>query len=277
LAPSRAFLFRVLRATQHGAHRANRLLTELVLALHDPSVERLAADLHYGASPRYTDIRGHGFYPFEVRAVRDHFPPPPARILVPGAGGGREMIALLKLGYRVVGFDPVERYVQSTRAAIGAWSDAECSCATIQSWAQRPSGRYDAILCGWGVWAHVVARADRLAGLRAFRATCPIGPVLLSFFRGDDVFEAQERASLEPLHPTPENRIARAIRRGLRERVLRLPPLERGTGFHADFFFHQTTELELAEEAALAGYRVEYFERDASRYPNAVLRPAASS
>jgi hypothetical protein len=72
----------------------------------------------------------------------------------------------------------------------------------------------------------------------------------------------------------PTRLYQRTLRRVLREGLLGRAPLERGTGYGAGLFFHDTTEHELIEEAAECGWRVAYFERDGSRYPNAVLLPA---
>src|SRR5687767_14651727 len=47
-----------------------------------------------------------GLFDWEEQVVREHFPPPPARVVVTGAGAGREVLALLRLGYDAVGFEP---------------------------------------------------------------------------------------------------------------------------------------------------------------------------
>lgn len=67
----------------------------------------------------------------------------------------------------------------------------------------------------------------------------------------------------------------RLTREGIRERLLRLPPIERGTGWHAGYFYHLTEEEELREEASEAGYEVAYWEKDPLIYPHAVLLPNA--
>src|SRR5207248_114748 len=52
-------------------------------------------------------------FPFEERAISRYFPVPPGIILIGGAGGGREAIALARQGYRVVAFDPVSSLIAS--------------------------------------------------------------------------------------------------------------------------------------------------------------------
>ena len=51
------------------------------------------------------------------RCFERYFPPPPAHILVGGAGGGREAFALLERGYRVTAFEPSEALAASMAAA----------------------------------------------------------------------------------------------------------------------------------------------------------------
>jgi hypothetical protein len=71
--------------------------------------------------------------------------------------------------------------------------------------------------------------------------------------------------------------LLRILRRGVRERLLRLPPLERGTTWDSSqggAFFHTFQPWELEEEARECGYKVEYFERTHGIYPHAVLVPS---
>ena len=76
-----------------------------------------------------------------------------------------------------------------------------------------------------------------------------------------------------PLHPPRSDRLERLTRGALRERVLRLPPLERGIDWNSGLYVHLTEEWELREEAGLAGYQVAHYEQSLQRYPNAVLLP----
>ena len=261
-----------LAAMQLTARRVSVALSELVLALHNEDIERYALDRHYDERvTAYLTNYGDGLYPFEARAVDEFFPPPGARILVPACGSGREMLALKTKGYVVEGFDPIERYVEIARRV----TNAPVAVDTLQSWAARVSAsRYDAVLVGWGAWSHILLHGHRMAILRALRVACPTGPVLLSFHSAESVYDPVESTlPPQPLHPEPARRRERWPRKILRERLLSQEPLERGTGFHDGRFFHYCSEAELREEAASAGYRVAYFERNAARFPNAVLTP----
>src|SRR5689334_5830463 len=107
---------RLLRASA-GVDRAyrwfDRLRSELVAALaSDETLDRHNAYAYAG--PRYrpgSSAFRADLFPFEEAALERFFPEPPAEILIGGAGGGREALALAERGYAVVAFDPVARLV----------------------------------------------------------------------------------------------------------------------------------------------------------------------
>lgn len=283
---------RGLAAAHRGVLRLDRLLAEIAVALAPPGLDRAAAADHYRATSIYArpDHRSAGLYPFEERALSAFFPPPPARLFLPGAGGGRELLALVDRGYAVDALEPVPALADAARRALngldargprGLGTAARTSSvrrASLEEWVEAPVGSYDGIFTGWGLWSHLVERAARLRALRAFRAACPRGPVLLSFWRRERVFDPEERWGREgePVADDPSPLAARvqAVTRGfLRARVLRLPPVEPGTVWRAGLFVHAASEAELRDEASACGYRLAHYERDGSRYPSAVLVP----
>jgi len=282
-------LHRGLAAAHRGVLRLDRLLAEVAVALAPPGLERVAGEDHYRAASIYArpDRQHAGLFPFEHRALAAFFPKPPARLFLPGAGGGRELLALLDRGYAVDALEPAPALADAARRALAARGErrgqgpgASVRCAPLEDWAEAPGGPYDAIFTGWGVWTHLVRRDTRLRVLRAFRQACPRGPVLLSFWRRERVFDAEERwdAPDPPEERSPLEARAQAVTRGLlRARLLRLPPVEPGTVWRAGLYVHCASEAELREEGAACGYRLAHYERDGSRYPNAVLVPLTHS
>ncbi len=269
----------LLRGSTAGARvfgRLHALANELPVVFHDPELERQCIEEHYATRQVYRDATylTRGFWPFEQRALERYFPPPPARILVPGAGTGREVLALHAAGYQVEGFEPTPQMLELANRALGEAGIAPLAHTTLQQWAAAPSGQFDGIFGGWALWSHILGHDERIAALRAFRSVCARGPVLLSFDRRERYADHTELPlHLQPLHPPAEDRIGRLTRVWLRQRLLHRQPIERGNGFRNGVFMHWVDEPELAEEGHLAGYRVAYYERDGSRYPHAVLLP----
>ena len=266
-------LNRALGFTHRQLDRASRLLPELALALFDdPAIEHDGLLGNYGPKTPYVTAANQsiGLYPFEARALEAFFPLPPARLLLPGAGAGRELFALRELGYDVDAFDAAPSLVEAACARggpnavrlcdVSTWSEETLRAATPQ--------RYDGVFSGWGLWTHLVHRVERLEALAAFRRVCPTGPVLLSFWRREQVFNVEEDAPLQD----SDARWMRALRL-LRGRLHRDARPEPGTMWRAGMFAHLVSERELVEEAAETGYRVAHYERDASRFPSAVLVP----
>lgn len=129
-----------------------------------------------------------GFWPWEADAVRKHFIDS-KHVLVAGAGGGREVIALVRLGYKVTAFDFSPNLTLACRSNL---EKASCSAIVLDAppdGLPAELGIYDALLIGRGFYHHIPTRKRRVTFLSACRAKLEIGaPVLLSdfFTRKDD-------------------------------------------------------------------------------------------
>jgi hypothetical protein len=136
-------------------------------------------------------------------------PPFPSRgrILIGGAGGGREVMALIARGYQVVAFDPAPELVRAGSPTVEAAGGTllHASYADIVRAANgepTPLGDvfatpFDGVLLGWGSLSLVITDDERLAILRALRDLVPNAPVALSF---DEPAESE----------IPGSRVARA-------------------------------------------------------------------
>jgi hypothetical protein len=192
---------RLILASQalDGAYaRLDRLRSRLVLALaSDDTLERFN-EWTYARAERYApDSPGfqRQLYPWEDHVIATFFPRPPARLLVGGAGAGREALALAERGYEVVAFEPVHPLATAMARVILADGKAGRVRALRGGYGDLPHlagaddpsrvevtglGPFDAAIVGWGSFSHLRTEALRLHTLRAFGALTA-GPILVSF------------------------------------------------------------------------------------------------
>lgn len=129
-----------------------------------------------------------GLFDWERQAVAQHFHAG-SRLLLPGCGGGRELVALARDGFRVDAFDPNEDYVAlaaSTLRKQGLPGRAlPAPPGTLPAELERV---YDGAIVGWGMYTHVIDRDARVALLRELHdRLIDDAPLLLSFWtRGED-------------------------------------------------------------------------------------------
>ncbi len=175
------------------------------------------------------------------------------RLLVAAAGGGREVLALERLGYEVEAFE-----CHGALAAAANVLLAEEGCAARVRAAPRDgcpdfSARLDGAIIGWGAYTLIQGRQHRVAFLRQLRRRLAVGaPLLVSFFhrRGEERGDAWRTA------------IAGALRR-----LRRRPPPELGDAL-APNFVHRFSRDEIAAELAEGGFEMAH--HDTRDYGHAV-------
>jgi hypothetical protein len=111
------------------------------------------------ADPSYNTQSG--LWLWEREALRRFFPQA-GRIIVGAAGAGREMIALHRAGYSVVGFECARTLVDAGAAIL---QDAECPGPLL--WAAPCTvppleGLFDGAIMGWSGYMYVPTRAQRV-------------------------------------------------------------------------------------------------------------------
>lgn len=211
--------------------------------------------------------RDLGLFDFEEAALADFFPAPPASILVHGAGGGREVAALLERGYRVTAADPVPGLVESAMRAFGDRAVFVGAGLVSDEAPPELAGPFDGVVVGWGAFGHLLTAELRVEALRRLRAACPDGPVLVSWtyapskgLRGTarTTGEVRELARGGPAAPGT-----------WRDRLL----LTQYGLYHV-----RLDEESVRAEAREAGYgEVVYRSPDEHGYPFAVLLPPAAA
>ncbi|RBY93931.1 hypothetical protein DQ244_00715 [Blastococcus sp. TBT05-19] len=151
--------------------------------LTTPQLSRLDEAYYRGEDMyRSAAYNRRGLFDWEARIVESHVRPR-SRIAVLGAGGGREVLALLALGHDAWGFEPYHAL-----AAVGSDLTAadgygrRVAVMARDGWAcERDS--FDAVVFGWGAYMLLPSRQDRVERLReAAAATGRPGVIVTSFF-----------------------------------------------------------------------------------------------
>ena len=121
-----------------------------------------------------------GLMPWE-RTLYDRFLKLEDRILVVGCGSGRDLIALLKLGYRAEGLDVAPSAIALARKMLDREGlHAELSMEAIE--AAVLAGSFDAFIFSWFSYGYIPQADTRIGVLRKVKAHLnPGGRVLLSY------------------------------------------------------------------------------------------------
>ena len=202
-----------------------------------------------------------GLAPWERAAIAGNFRSG-SRLMVLAVGGGREVVALRRLGFDAHGWESHPELLASAQQLLAEEGHPGVIHAARRDEVPPGDDTYDGIILGWGMYMLVHGRHRRIALLRAVRRRLVAGgPVLLSFFAraGDD------RRAVRVFG------IAQALRR-----MLRREPVEPGDDMLPNVV-HRFTKEEVEEELGAAGFELLRFD-DAGSGPLgsawAVARPA---
>lgn len=214
-----------------------------------------------------------GLHQWERKAIAEPPFPQAGRILLGGAGGGRELIQLCRRGYDVVAFEPSEELCEGARQAISSFPNSalvRASYRDLVAVAQEHGGplashvlntSFDAVLFGWGSFNYMFTEVDRRELLCATRTIAPKAPLLLSFW----MVQNAEDGRLDRLRPH-----IRRICKLLGAPSARCP----GDAFWPwAGFMHHMSQGEIAAAAGASGYRILYFRASGASYPHALLMP----
>jgi SAM-dependent methyltransferase len=257
-------------AVDTAYQRFDRLRSELVLALASEGVLDRYNDRIYGTTNTYradSPAFRRPLFPWEDQVIRRFFPAPPARLLIGGAGGGREAFALASRGYQVVAFEPSWALVETMAANVPEGSVVAVFRASYEEMPRlcpvRPGdpvadlgemGSFDAGILGWASFSHLRTEERRVETLKAF-ARATHGPLLVSFWSRSEATGVPEKPGrLRRLLPGRFNR-------------------ESGSRFGpAVGYYYLFSETELTAVARQAGLDViHYNAEELDNWPHAVL------
>ena len=181
-----------------------------------------------------------GLWEWEENAINTYFAGC-ERVLVLAAGGGREILALQRLGYAVDGFESHPALVGVANGLLQAEGYEQKVKWLPRDKPPSTATTYDGIVIGWGAYMLIQGRKNRIALLQQLRsqtqANCPL---LLSFF-----YRTR----------TPSRVIIAALVANTIRRVLRRELVEEGDWL-APEYVHYFTEDEITSEVSQAGFRI---------------------
>jgi hypothetical protein len=188
------------RALDHVYRRLDRLRSRLIVAFASDDVLARFNDVAYEGTSLYrpgTSRFREYLFPWEEAVISSHFPRPPGRVVVGGAGGGREAFGLAEMGFEVVAIEPASVLVDAMARRAqdvtgltvyrGAYEDLpqvfapESSPESSRGAVDLQSlGTFDAAILGWGSFSYIRTEDHRARTLEAF-ARVTNGPILVSF------------------------------------------------------------------------------------------------
>lgn len=237
---------------------ASRLRSEVTRTVQpDEAAELTRWEYSHARSYRREQTQTLGLHTFERSVVDRFFPAAPAKILVLGCGGGREIVALQARGYECVGSEPAQVLLDAAVSCSAA--DTILRLGRIEDARQHGcDGPFAAIVVGWGAWGYVLRRDERLAAMREFAALCPTGPILLSwqFYAGERPHSGGARDGVPQTWTGGPNRTWRD--------QVRVSP---GRGIAVEL-----SAAQIAEEAENSGLSLLWDGTGAGQYPHVVLR-----
>jgi hypothetical protein len=136
---------------------------------------------------RNDEYNQSGLFPWERTALGGSFPSA-GNLLVVGAGGGREVVALERMGYRVDSFECHRALVASANDLLRRLDLTSRVQPSPRDGIPDDPGlfatsRYDGLIVGWSAYMLIRGREQRIGLLKQMREHAGPGcPILLSFF-----------------------------------------------------------------------------------------------
>jgi hypothetical protein len=235
-----------------SADRSLNRLVRLANAMHEgfwlgclnaDELNALTAD-HFDQSQYYasTEHNLSGFFGWE-ESVLYRFFRRGSRILVAGAGGGREVLALRKAGFDAEGFECSLPLVRASEHIFDRLGESKYVSFCEADSVPRGPRIYEGLVVGWTVYTHIPTKTRRAAFLQALsQRALSNSPLLMSFF-------ARNSSSRDDLLVHRTARLCRFLLRGRKE------PLEVGDRISHARFVRWFTSDEVEAELRTAGFR----------------------
>lgn len=222
------------------------------------------------------DLWQESLFEWEKKWFEQYLGPGVDKLLIGGAGAGREVKYFLEQNKEIVAFDGSPRlarlgkkkYSDTSTCVFLSLTYEDLFYATSSDAAKgrglvMDMGPYDAVLLGWGSFTHLTTHTDRVALLSFLREICPSGPVLLSFWMADSQEDVIRSGQADRLGRRLGAVIAGAGDKWQAERRWDKVSCLGGFG-------HYFTEEEIRQISQDAGYKVAYLSTSGGK-PHATL------
>jgi hypothetical protein len=230
------------------------VVTGLWLGLLTPRLMSCLDEWYYTKGfPQYLDegYNRSGWFDWEKPVIEEYFARLPNVLVAAGAGAGREVLALRRMGIRAMGYEYNPALVELGNRILREEGFEEALAVAPDGEVGAGEERFAGVIVGWATYTLIPGRAARIALLRQARARTVEGaPLLVSIFdrAGDRGFFRVSTAA------------ANLVRR-----VMRRPLVEEGDTLSVSYA-HRFTEAELAVEMREGGFRMVKFQRGASPF-----------
>lgn len=273
-------LFRILRALDYFIYRLYRVWAmvrdELAWACTNHGERACVTAGVYSKMTTFNPggvVFEGGLYDWERDLLSANILPTSGRILLTGAGGGREIKALHDRGYAVWGFELADALAAGARELVSKLPDTSFIQASYEEYVKlfEPEGdrlrkwiedqTFDIVWLGQGSYTHLTDPKVRLAVLEVSRKLAPRAMVVVSAFASE--YPSEGRLST-----------LRGLLGGLLRRLGAKETAAQGDGFsfHGGFF-HQFSRKELTDLTKHAGYEITLYRAIPQGQFAAVLTP----
>jgi hypothetical protein len=249
------FCLGCLEKLQAAISRLQRLINALFvgfwLGVLDRQELHLIDQIFYDGKTHYEDkdylgqnYNLRGLWDWEDKVIGQYFQNMTNLMLI-GAGGGREVIALHRLGYEVDGFECNQTLVETANRLLKEQNIDATISKVDRDKCPNSQKIYDGLIVGWGSYMLIQGREHRIALLKTMRALVSLNaPILISFFCCSQV--------------TKHNQMIATFGNFFR-RILHRDPIEAGDVLlpwcYVHYFLKEEIELELNQ----AGFELVYF------------------
>jgi len=164
-------------------HFTNSVMTGLWLGVMGEKSMDYSDELHYHRNSKYTDDNYNlsGLFKWEKVAIEKYFSDVKDILLI-GAGGGRETIALSKMGFEINSYECNKALVDYGNTFLQKQGIKNTIEYLPRDTVPAEARKYDGIIIGWGAYSHIRGKDNRLSFLEKLQPFLnKKAPLMISF------------------------------------------------------------------------------------------------